>query len=295
MLHSDEKVRRENHDAMSPNKKHNRRARKQRTKQKNTSTAPQNDSQQPDAGSTQQPAKPSRSVKVLPPHIYQQVTLIADELGEADPSALSQLRRMAAACGIVFLWRVLDETRAIEAAGGLFTQNGARRRSPGGVFFHLAKRRLSQEGRGDDMARVFYPSEHPVVYRHPGVPAWVDRHTLVSHGQQPGEAGRVKITITLTGSPVSFDEHEDFTVAVFSYTPSLNYPPKGVPLPDTLPSTTYTVYIGGRMWRRIRPGLGQPGKILIVEGAPFWDHEQQTMVIVATFCILNDARKKQNT
>jgi hypothetical protein len=276
---------------MSPNKKHNRRARKQRTKQKNPSTAPQNDSQQPDEGDTQKPTVSSH--KVLPPHIYQQVTLIADELGETAPPARAQLRRMAAACGIVFLWRVLDETRRIEAAGGLFTQDGARRRSPGGVFFYLAKRQLAQEGRGDDMARVFYPSQEPVVYRHPRALRWSERLTLDIHRQQPAEAKRVKTTITLSGEPVVFEEHEAFTVAVFSHVPQLNNPPKGVPLPDTFPSTTYTLYIGGRMWRRIRPDLGTPGKVLTAEGPTFWDNEQQTMVVIATFCVLQDLHKKK--
>lgn len=44
-----------------------------------------------------------------------------------------------AVIGIEMAQRMCGETLTIEEAGGMLTSKGARRRSPGGVFFHLIK------------------------------------------------------------------------------------------------------------------------------------------------------------
>ncbi len=67
---------------------------------------------------------------------------VAEKLGESDDMPLGQLRKLTELCGEDFINKVLRKTAEVEAKGGLLTHDGTRRRSVGGTFFFLAKRRM---------------------------------------------------------------------------------------------------------------------------------------------------------
>ncbi len=63
---------------------------------------------------------------------------IADQLGEKLPGPRKQIAQIVWALGRTQACQLLKQTLQIEVQGGMLVTNGNRRRSPGGVFFHLA-------------------------------------------------------------------------------------------------------------------------------------------------------------
>lgn len=68
---------------------------------------------------------------------------IVKELGEEDEVPIRQINAMVMLCGTNFAEALLEETKAIEAGDGILTSDGERRRTIGGVFFYLARHRMS--------------------------------------------------------------------------------------------------------------------------------------------------------
>jgi len=76
---------------------------------------------------------------------------VAEQLNETDNMPVSQINRMVRFAGRAFVETLLDETLQIEANGGMMTSDGSRRRTVGGIFFYLARQRLSYK-----MQRAIY-------------------------------------------------------------------------------------------------------------------------------------------
>jgi hypothetical protein len=68
---------------------------------------------------------------------------IAAVLEETAKVPMRQLEMLVRLCGTSFAQALLNEAHDVEAAGGMMTKDGTRRRTLGGVFFELAKSRLS--------------------------------------------------------------------------------------------------------------------------------------------------------
>src|SRR3712207_6718767 len=64
---------------------------------------------------------------------------IASPLGERDSGAQTQIRRLVRVLGRERALALLADTARVEAMGGLLVPDGSRCRTPGGVFFHLAR------------------------------------------------------------------------------------------------------------------------------------------------------------
>jgi hypothetical protein len=79
------------------------------------------------------------------------VSSIAKALGETDEIPLAQITGVVSALGEEPSLKLLEETKGIEAKGGMMLPDGSRRRSPGGVFFFLSRQQLSV----DDKHRIF--------------------------------------------------------------------------------------------------------------------------------------------
>ncbi len=91
------------------------------------------------------PKEPTQKLRI-PPHILKaQSKSIAEYLGEADLKPKVQIHRMIRLCGVDFVQALLDETNRIEKEGGLMLPDGTRRRTKGGVFFHLARNNISHK------------------------------------------------------------------------------------------------------------------------------------------------------
>ena len=68
---------------------------------------------------------------------------IAIALDETDDVPLRQIETMARLCGLFFVEALVDEALDIDAGEGLLTSDAERRRTKGGVFFYLARYRMS--------------------------------------------------------------------------------------------------------------------------------------------------------
>lgn len=190
---------------------------------------------------------------------------IADALGETDPTPVNTIQRLVEVAGDERALALLAEALKVEAEGGLMTDNKARRRTVGGVFFKLAKGQLSTQERW----RVFTPKKQESK-KSIEPPKWSELEPLIAElaGSPKGEAVTVKITIV--GKPERVIEKENVVLTSLHSTnaPSL---PKGLPKPPTQP-TTYLIFIAKKQWSKIKDSLNEnPNDKLIVEGYPVFD------------------------
>ncbi len=72
---------------------------------------------------------------------------IVAELGETDEVPLRQIDAMARLCGLPFIEALVKEAIEVETAEGIMTSDSLRRRTKGGVFFYLARYRISPDVR----------------------------------------------------------------------------------------------------------------------------------------------------
>jgi len=93
------------------------------------------------------------------------IQTISKALGEADEGPLAQIQAVVDALGDETSLSLLTETDRIEKAGGMERGDGKGRRSPGGVFFYLARQKLPKEQR----AAIF----NDKMPREPKPPGWV--------------------------------------------------------------------------------------------------------------------------
>jgi phosphorylated adapter RNA export protein len=84
----------------------------------------------------------------------QAVDEIATFLGETDPKPKATIERSVAVLGIEAAQALRNEVAEIEAAGGMKTADGSRRRTPGGVYLLLLKQRMNDAGRKDDLKKI---------------------------------------------------------------------------------------------------------------------------------------------
>jgi hypothetical protein len=203
---------------------------------------------------------------------------IADTLGETERQPRGQLRAIVDALGDEAALSLLAEVQRIEADGGILLPDGSRRRTPGGVFFHLAYEQLA-------------PEQRQAIYRRgrradadsgdPTAPpaTWADRGAWIAEARPTTEEATT-VKITLIGKLGKTIEKPNFTLAMLTHTPRLDTLPKGIPRPEAK-ATSYVVYIGGKQWRKVKDALRNPEDAAIIEGTPMWDAEYQALAVFA--------------
>ncbi len=141
---------------------------------------------------------------------------IARQLGETAAGPRWQIRRVVDALGEVRARALLAEALAVEGRGGLMLPDGSRRRTPGGVFFHLVRAQASPEeaqriwpwhGRRGGAPRGVGKTAAP-----PAPPfTWDDYPAAVAELRRGlGEATSVKITVI--GRPANILERGEVTI-----------------------------------------------------------------------------------
>lgn len=91
------------------------------------------------------PKEPTQLLRIPPQLLKSQSKSIAEYLGESDLKPKVQIHRMIRLCGVDFVQALLDETNRIEKEGGVMLPDESRRRTKGGVFFHLARNNISHK------------------------------------------------------------------------------------------------------------------------------------------------------
>ncbi|HWZ89300.1 MAG TPA: phosphorylated adapter RNA export RNA-binding domain-containing protein [Polyangiaceae bacterium] len=93
----------------------------------------------------------------------QTINTISKALGESDDGPVAQIKAVVDNLGEQACLTLLAETEKIEKAGGLMRGDGSGRRSPGGVFFFLARQRLPR-----DVRAAIFNDKKPREPRAPG-------------------------------------------------------------------------------------------------------------------------------
>ena len=221
---------------------------------------------------------------------------IAQALDETDDQPRRQIEEIIQHCGLEFAQSILQETQEIEAQGGMMLPDQSRRRTPGGVFFYVARHKMPHE-----KAKRIFPGyfRKKQVSPKPSVPLrpvfdWNKRiEVLKPLLDATGALNTVKVT--LIGRPGRVDSsHKDLVITTMSHSSKLATLPKGVPLPPATP-TIYTVYIAAKQWRKVEEAVSDPEDTLIVEGTCAFDDQIGGMAVFATNVTtkMSEAKKRQ--
>jgi len=251
-----------------------------------------------EAAQSPRPVTPPRPR--LGPEDWQVTQEIATQLGETDRGPLGQVGRVVGRLGADRARTFLARTQEIEAAGGLMLPDGSRRRTPGGVFFHLVRAddTLSRE----DRVSIFPPqfgrngrtraagaaltqtapssAPAPAPAAAPSS-AWADddyRRVMAALQQETGGVTTVKITVI--GRPgAAIEQGQAVALALVSEkVPDL---PKGLPEPPA--GTRYTVFVARKQWGKIAEALAADAEdAAIIEGYAALDPRVAGIAVYAT-------------
>jgi hypothetical protein len=204
------------------------------------------------------------------------VTELAAQLGETEAQPRRQIGCAVAMLGEERVRAFVAEALTIEQRGGLMLPDSSRRRTLGGVFFHLVRQGVTPEER-----RVIFPHV-PGGQRGRAATAqapftWEDYPAALAQLGRPGEATTVKLTVI--GRPDSVAERgPEVLVGLRSArAPSL---PKGLPTPAQ--PTGYMVLIALKQWDKVAASVRRADDVLIVEGYPTLDPRFPGITVLAT-------------
>ena len=204
------------------------------------------------------------------------VAEIAAQLGETEAFPLRQIGRAVATLGEERVRAFVAEALAVETRGGLMLTDGSRRRTVGGLFFHLVRQGVTRDER-----RAIFPHVAGGQRRQPAADeapfTWEDYPAVLAQLGKPGEATTVKLTVV--GRPNSVAARGPVVLVGLrsEKAPSL---PKGLPTPAQ--PTSYMLLIARKQWDKVAPSLRQPDDALIVEGYPTLDPRFQGSTVLAT-------------
>lgn len=149
------------------------------------------------------------------------INKIAKALGEGDEGPLLQIKAVMDNLGEEACLTLLTETEKIEKAGGLTRGDGTGRRSPGGVFFFLARQRLPR-----DVRAAIFNDKRPRDPNAPrSEPAPVAQAAQQKKGPPPTPPRRRVFEVVPASKPAS------------SRNPQLDAPPG--PWPPALPENAH--------------------------------------------------------
>lgn len=215
---------------------------------------------------------------------------IAQKLGETEKNPIRQIGIIVRHFGAEAALALVAEVQAIEAQGGMMITNGQRRRTPGGVFFYLAKERMTPEDRERLMpSRYARIKQYKAKLReqeqeeNANLPpfVWEARQAAIEPLRaEQGEARDVKIT--LVGRPGKVEPFREMVVTAMSHTAKSPTLPRGVPSPPETP-TVYTVYMSSRHWNKVQQSIEtDPEDTLIIEGLCAYDDAVGAVAVYAT-------------
>lgn len=205
-----------------------------------------------------------------------------------------------------FVEEVLKAALECEANGGMMVHNGSRRRTPGGVFFYMAKGRLAPEIAGTifimkadarkrqrdlkKAARTPNPNDGPsaaglVFYNlQEKLPpfSWDERATTLQPVIETAHQGELfSMKCVLIGRPTHIERRQHLVVISIQDSLKQMQLPKGVPpIPEN--STLYVVYVSAKQWDKVEAAAVDPEDALIIEGVCSFDPAVNGMAVFTT-------------
>ncbi len=217
------------------------------------------------------------------------VEKLAEILQEPNVLLLRQVLRML---GPDRTTAVLTATLQCEAAGGMRTNDGTRRRTPGGTFFQLVR----QEASPRERQRLFprpAPPPGQGQSQAPAVLTWEEARTLIQTlaPEPPGEARTMKLT--LIGRPGRVETRGQ-AVLFRMQGKAPGALPRGLPpVPATAP-LTWNVMVALRQWNRVQESLAtHQDDQLIIEGYPLMQGNQPVLLAQSCVSMLQQRAQKE--
>jgi PHAX RNA-binding domain len=177
---------------------------------------------------------------------------------------------------------LLTETLQTEAQGGLMTQDGSRRRTPGGVFFSLTRARLTQKQYWQFQARA--------------IPQLTWTRAVQAMTEFPSPPGKATtMTLTIIGRPTEVQAHGGAVLFKMQGPPPPTLP-RGLPALPKVPPPTWHVWVAIRQWNRVKDALAaDPQDQLILEGYPVLPGTQPVLLVhTCTSISLQRAQRPPN-
>jgi hypothetical protein len=189
------------------------------------------------------------------------------------------LERVVSVLGVEQAQVLLQKTLETEAGGGLLVTNQSRRRTPGGVFFYLARTSSPKQA----VRQIWPPAPQAQQPAAAQAPSWEEAKQLIAQAiKSRGEAKTVKLT--LVGRPGKVIEQEGCVVVSMKgkEPPSL---PKGLPTLPENSTITWAVFIAKKQWNRVKDSMQKNAEDqLIIEGWPAVDPKRGIAIVLATNC-----------
>ena len=236
---------------------------------------------QPEDTQNETPKSEETQTETLSPEdIQKEAKKIADALGETEDAPIGQIAQIIEKCGLTLAQKVAEETEKIEAAGGMKTHNGKRRRTKGGTYFFIVKGRMDAKTRQE-----IFPNfgKHSDGEMSPAGIDWADRiEHLKPLIEEPGQVNN--LTVMLVGRPGKI-HIEGGTVMTVIEQKEVKAPPypKGVPPFESIEKITYYyVFMSLKHWQKVEKSLEDETDMLIVEGTSVYDTEMEGISILTT-------------
>lgn len=204
---------------------------------------------------------------------------IADQLGETASGPRMQIGRIVRTLGRTQAQALLQETLEIEAGGGMMLPDNSRRRTIGGIYFHLVYTK-GKPKEGKHLQRPMHkkPTSESQPPQLIATFTWKDRIDAIRKIEE--KKGNANVKITLVGRPGDLASHGACITTAMESTkiPTL---PRGLPVPPSI-ATKYTVYIAAKQWKKVEQAITDPEDVLIVEGYPQIDMQTNTIAVFTT-------------
>lgn len=204
---------------------------------------------------------------------------IAKKLGESDEMPLLLIASIIQHMGEDFANELLNDTETIEAHGGIKTLDGSRRRSKGGVYFHLAKGRMVFEER-----QKIFPTrqerERAIIPTKP-IFDWERRGKLIEKMAEKQGYAHTALT-SIIGKPEEVIPHTGYVEIKIRHLVRDASLPRGVPEPpEDIP--LHVAFIADKLWKRVVEQVETDDRVLVVRGelAPRPDDETQLALYVS--------------
>jgi hypothetical protein len=198
------------------------------------------------------------------------------------------IQRVITVIGLERAEDLLQQTLAVEAQGGMLTEDQKRRRTPGGVFFKLVKAQTTPVERkaifphiGDRRKKPAKASQDPDgdTQTLPAV-SWEEAQVDVVE-MLKSNLGEATVKLTLVGRPLQVKELPSYTAIALQgkEPPSL---PKGLPSPPAGSTMRFVVFIAHKQWKGVKDNLAQnPEDKLVIQGYPVFDPKTGATVVLA--------------
>jgi hypothetical protein len=245
------------------------------------------------------PDEEPQAVSIKEPSKEEVAAMIADTLGETEENPRKRILTVVRAVGRTHARELLNMTLQTEEHGGILVPDGSRRRTPGGVFFHLAysvgktksgqplvrpqdlpkkpkkEQPVQQQAKPQPQVK---PQTVKVTQQQTPVLTWDNRLPAVKEAEV--EKGQANVKITVIGRPGKIVDKGSCIVTVMESTkvPML---PKGLPTPTNM-ATKYAIYISSKQWKKVEEAIKDPEDTLIIEGFPKTDPEVSAIAVFAT-------------